>query len=474
MAEAIFKRCGCRDLESKKRLEQKCPLLGERGHGSWYFQCTVPTLSGRKERVQRGGFTSKKQATAERDAVLARSREECTTQTWTVARFVRYWLSIKTRVRPSTLRSYTEHVENYLIPYLGSTRLGELTGRQVQAMFAELVTRETRSGRPIAASTLHRIRATLRAALNAAIREGLIRDNPARFIELPDPRRPQAQVWTTNRVREWERTGERFPVAVWTAELLAHFLDFVAGDRLFAMWWLVALRGLRRGELAGLRWIDIDLDEGVIMISQQRITFGNVTTVGPPKTRASRRVIALDRHTVRVLREHQRRQQKERLEAGEAWVESGYVFTKPDGTPLNPDHLTRRFRYLVRKSGLPPVRLHDLRHGAATLAQAAGADLKSVQEQLGHSSIVLTADTYTSVLMIMHMRNAEATARLVLAAASRNPGPCYRRADSRRPKSAAPAAGVRPEPVRPKGSRKNKGRKGGRTQVQPKGNPKIK
>jgi len=97
------------------------------------------------------------------------------------------------------------------------------------------------------------------------------------------------------------------------------------------------------------------------------------------------------------------------------------VFTTPDGEPLHPDWVTRRFRRLVELSGLPPVRLHDLRHGAATLAHATGADLKTVQELLGHASIVLTADTYTSVLLDLHYKTVEAVARLVLAAAARNP-----------------------------------------------------
>jgi integrase len=156
--------------------------------------------------------------------------------------------------------------------------------------------------------------------------------------------------------------------------------------------------------------------------------------VGPPKTTASRRTIALDKVTVRVLREHRRRQAVERVVAGEAWEDSGYVFADRVGAPLNPDYLTRRFRALVRASGLLPVRLHDLRHGAATLAHAAGADLKTVQEQLGHTSVVLTADTYTSVLMRRHFKVAEATARLVLAAAARNPDGSIE-ADHRGPRS---------------------------------------
>jgi hypothetical protein len=118
--------------------------------------------------------------------------------------------------------------------------------------------------------------------------------------------------------------------------------------------------------------------------------------------------------------------------------DSGYVFVAEDGAPLHPDFLTRRFHRLVLESGLPPIRLHDLRHGAASLAHCAGIDLKTVQAQLGHSSIALTADTYTSVLTDLLAYAAEATARLVLAAAARNPGRRHRRRDHPA-KSAAPA-----------------------------------
>ncbi len=249
-------------------------------------------------------------------------------------------------------------------------------------MFHALGSTNNRWGRPPTAATLHRIRATLRGALNAAIHEGLLRDNPARHVELPSPRRPHAEVWTDPRVVAWRERGERSAVAVWTVKQLAAFFAFVADDRLFALWWLIALRGLRRGEAAGLRWADVDLDARVIVIGQQRIAYGHTVAVGPPKTASSRRVIALDKVTTRLLRTHLRQQRAERQAAGETWQDSGYVFTTPDGAPLHPDYLTRRFGRLVTDSGLPPVRLHDLRHGAATLAHAAGADLKTVQELL--------------------------------------------------------------------------------------------
>ena len=131
------------------------------------------------------------------------------------------------------------------------------------------------------------------------------------------------------------------------------------------------------------------------------------------------------------------------------------MFTTPNGAPLHPDYLTRRFAHLVTLSGLPPVRLHDLRHGAASLAHAAGADLKTVQEQLGHSSIVLTADTYTSVLHELHIKTAEATARLVLAAAARAPGQHHRKPGPQ-PARTGPPQPARQQPTGPAKAKRRK------------------
>jgi integrase len=288
------------------------------------------------ERVRRGGFPSRSAAEAARDELLARSAEDATAETWTVARWLTWWLSTRSSLRPSTLRSYTNHVQLHLIPYLGRIRLAELTGRDVAEMFTMLTEAPTRHGRPMTPASLHRIRATLRAALNTAIRDGLLRDNPARHVQLPRPRRPPALVWTKTRVQAWVDRGERSTVAVWTEHQLVAFLDFVAADRLYAMWWLIALRGLRRGEAAGLRWCDLDLEDRALTVNQQRLAYGTTVTVGPPKAAASRRTVALDRTTVTVLRAHRRRQEKERAAAGQAWQDTGYVFTTTDGQPLHP------------------------------------------------------------------------------------------------------------------------------------------
>jgi integrase len=240
-------------------------------------------------------------------------------------------------------------------------------------------------------------------------------------------------------------------VAVWTADQLAEFLGSVNDDPLFALWWLAGLRGLRRGELCGLRWSDIDLDRGTLTIERNRTTAGYQVVEGQPKTPAGRRSVALDKRSVQILRVHRRHERDRRAEAAEngtPWTDSGYVFTRADGKPINPNYATTRFRILVRRAGLPPVRLHDLRHGAASLAHEAGADLKTLQDLLGHSSIVVTADTYTSVLPQIQRRCADATAQLVLNAARRTrkkiKASARKNRPDRRPTTSAPA------PARPK------------------------
>jgi integrase len=250
----------------------------------------------------------------------------------------------------------------------------------------------------VSAATLHRIHATLRAALNGAVRAGLIGVNPARYPELPRSLRPWPQVWTPALTDRWQTEGWRPIVGVWTAAQTAQFLRQSRGHRLYALFHLIALRGLRRGEAAGLRWSDLDLDAGTLTVTGQLQQLGGRLVAEPPKSDAGRRVISLDKTTIAALREHRARQRAEQTAAGTRWTQTGYVFTTRTGKPVAPDRMTRLFRELAAASGLPPVTLHGLRHGAATLALAAGGDLKVVQDQLGYSTVVLTADTYTSVL----------------------------------------------------------------------------
>lgn len=229
-------------------------------------------------------------------------------------------------------------------------------------------------------------------------------------------------VWTEPRMAHWRATGERPPVAVWTAQQTAQFLRRIREHPLHPLYHLVALLGLRRGEAVGLRWCDLDLTARVLMVSHQVRDHNGRTVICPPKTEASNRVIALDHLTVTILR-----RLRTTREVHRGHVPTGFLFTNQRGDPLRPGYVTHTFRRLTAEADLPPIRLHDLRHGAASLSLAAGNDLKTVQAMLGHSSIVLTADTYPSVLPCLAHDAAEATAELVLDAARTKSGRLRRR-----------------------------------------------
>jgi hypothetical protein len=450
----VFKRCGCRSAETGRLMSSACPQLTERGHGSWYFDCAVPVLPGRRERLQRGGYPTRREAVAARDALLG-GGDTATAEGWTVQRWLRYWLTTRTKIRPTTLRSYQIHVENHLIPHLGRVRLSDLAGRHITDMITTIAATENRYGRAPSPSTLHRIRATLRSALNAAVREGLLRDNPARHVEVPSPRRPHALVWTAQRVEAWQQTGERPAVAVRTTEQTATFLGLVANDRLAVMWWLIALRGLRRGEAAGLRWVDVDLDATMAVIEQQRIATGHfghgrptedrrepppgrfgpahraaATRAPPPATGGA----AGGGGEVAGLRLRVRR-------GGRSAAAPGL----PD-PPLPPPG--RRVRATADPAARPPARRRESRALRRRRSQDGAGAVGAQQHRADCRHLHQCPDRFAGVC-------AEATARLVLAAAARNPGRRHRRNGSPQ-KSAGPdeVASVERPVSRPSGHRK--------------------
>jgi integrase len=333
---------------------------------------------------------------------------------YTVAQWLEAWVETRGNLRHNTRRVYKSHVRQHLCRVFDGVLLKELDVARVESAFTRLL------GEGMTAATARRVFSTLRTALNAAVREGLIPRSPARYVKLPRGRRPFAVVWTRRRVEEWRQTGERPVVAVWEPGQLAQFLASIAGHPLFPLFRLVGMRGLRRGEACGLQWGDLDLDDGLAYIARQlqEDARGRLAECAL-KTESSRRAVALDPETVVVLRAHRSRQ---RTRLGDDAVAPGaWVFTRPDGSPLSPPFLTRTFVALVAATDLPPVRLHDLRHGAATLMLLAGMELKTISDQLGHSSVVLTADTYLSVAVELGLNSAEEAARLVLKAGSRPP-----------------------------------------------------
>jgi hypothetical protein len=177
------------------------PILPDPGHGSWYYAVQVTTVGGRKARYRRGGFPTQEAAVTARQALLERPAGQTAAGAWTLARWLRYWLTLaEPNLRPSTLHSYRDHIDRYLIPSIGRVTLADLSRRRLQACFDFLARQRTRKETPVAAVTVDRVRAMLPSALNTAIREGLIATNPLAQVRLARPVRPHPVIWTDERV----------------------------------------------------------------------------------------------------------------------------------------------------------------------------------------------------------------------------------------------------------------------------------
>lgn len=401
MKGSVFKRCKCQAPKDCKK----------KGCGSWYYAVDLGFDANGKRRLERrGGFRTKTEAqdACDRVASKVRDRTYADDEGLTVSEWLEEWLTerIKNKkIRPGTYTLYEGHIRSYLKPRLGRIRLRDLRVSQVQRAFAEIA--GLKDGPQ--AGTIHRIRTTLRSALNAAKRRQLIGTNPAVDIELPAEKRPE--------------------VKPWSAKELGRFLDDVAAHRLAPLFEVAAATGMRRGEICGLRWEDIDLVDGVITVRQQ-ITQNNVKNrptplcphcsavhkgleFGPPKTKGGEnRKVELDSGTIGVLLAHRFRQDEERNQWGTAYIEHGLVFAKEDGNPLVPGRVYEIFQEVgaqvrfdedcdkpdEQRRKLPPTRLHDLRHAAASLRLAAGVDIAIVSKTLGHSTTKLTQDTYSHLL----------------------------------------------------------------------------
>jgi integrase len=214
----------------------------------------------------------------------------------------------------------------------------------------------------------------------------VIPSNPFARVKFGKARKVRPLLWTAARVERWQQTGKvPSQVMVWTREQCGQFLDETEDERLYALYHLAAYYGPRRRELAHLEWADVDLATRRLHIR------------GDVKSEDSDREVAIDAGTVAVLRAWRKSQLAERMAWGSAWTDSGRVFTREDGTALRPGWISTRFDVLAERAGLPPVTLHGLRHGAATMLLAAGQPPKVISEILGHSTVSFTMDVYAEV-----------------------------------------------------------------------------
>ncbi|WP_432571177.1 site-specific integrase [Kineococcus sp. SYSU DK005] len=275
-------------------------------------------------------------------------------------------------LKPTTRENYATLCRRHLEPTLGHIALGKLTPADVEA----LVLAKRREG--LSDATIRLIYTTLRRALDAAVRDGLVRRNVASAVSRPRVGHREAKVLTPLQAQQ--------------------LLDAARGDRLFAFFAVAMGCGLRRGEGLALRWADVDLDEGLLRVGRtlSRTKDGLVFT--EPKSARSRRTVPLPRQLVDELRRHRQRQLEERLLVASEWEDNDLVFPSRLGTPLDPRNALRAFQAAVTRAGLPMVGLHTLRHTCASLLLAQGVHPRVVMETLGHSGISITMDTYSHVM----------------------------------------------------------------------------
>ncbi len=357
--------------------------------------------NGKRIRRWHSGFRTKKDAEVARIELLAKVQQGSYVQParTTVADYLLgQWLpAIGASVRTSTLSSYRMIVVHHIVPALGGVTLQNLTPARLNAFYADLLSHGRKDGKGLSHKSVRNIHVVLRKALGDAMKWGTLARNPAALSEPPKL-----------------RNAGRAEMRTWAPEEARAFLTDRESDRLYTAWLLLASTGMRRGEVLGLRWRDIDFDGATLSVRQTLITVDYGLEFSTPKTQKSRRSISLDVVTVAALRTHRAAQLQERMMVGAAYTDHDLVFSKPDGSPLHPDYVSQLFDRAVSRLGLPRIRLHDLRHTYATLALQAGVHPKIVSERLGHSTVAFTLDVYSHALPTMQAEAAEIVAGLIL------------------------------------------------------------
>jgi len=370
---------------------------------SWSFVVDrgIDPATGRRRQQRRSGFRTRKDA----EEALRRTISSLVDGTFvertdeTVDAYLTAWLTGLTagrRVKAKTVQSYAECVAR-LRSELGPIRLQALRPIDIERTYSVLLSTGGREGTGLHPRTVLHTHRVLHKALSDAERLGLVTRNVAQRVALPSM---PALTSVDN---------------VWATDELRQFLEFAGAEPLYAAFVLAATTGMRRGEVAALRWIDLDLDAALLRVEESVIPVGGTLVFSTPKTKKGIRQVSLDAGTIAVLRAHRIRQTERRLAAGPAWVETGRVFTREDGSHIHPDVLSKRFDRWVRRSGLPRITFHGLRHTWATMALEKGIHTKVVSERLGHANISVTLDVYSKVRPALDAAAAELVAAELFA-----------------------------------------------------------
>ncbi|MFJ8857047.1 tyrosine-type recombinase/integrase [Streptomyces sp. NPDC102451] len=357
---------------ARKRNPNGAGSIWQRKDGRYEARVYVPQPDGTRKRKTVYGSTWDECDTKRQELVL-RDRQGVPTPTRSakLSEWLPYWLEefVRDDRKKTTYAKYETHVRRYLVPHIGSKRLETLGAADVRRM----LTAVTAQASAATAKESHRV---LRSALTAACREELITRNVVMLVPAP-------------RVQSRE-------LKPWDLEETTTFLEAARKDPLYAAFVLAVALGLRRGEVLGLRWSDIDLERRTLTVRNQIQRVQKELYADSTKNRRTR-AIPVPLMCVAPLRWQRLRQATQRHDAGQAWHDSDYVFTTRTGRTIEPRNLSRSFERITEDAGLRRIRLHDARHGCATLLFAAGVPARVVMEILGHSQIAVTMNIYTHV-----------------------------------------------------------------------------
>jgi integrase len=357
-------------------------------------------VTGKRRQRWHSGYRTKKEAERARTNLLGKvdSGTYVENNRQTVAEYLTDWLpAIETTVRPATFHSYARNLRLHVLPYIGNMTLSKVDAGNLNGLYARLL-REGHRSRPggLSPRSVRYLHTILHRAFKDAVRWGRLARNPADAADPPK-----------------ESSSGAPQMKTWTPAELRRFLEACAEDRLYPAFLMLATTGMRRGELLGLRWSDVDLEKRRAAVRQTVIAVNHAVHFGTPKTAKGRRVVAIDAKTVAALRAHRQRQLEERLLLGAGWRDHDLIFCKVDGEPMHPERFSREFDRRVERHRLSRLTLHGLRHTWATLALRAGVHPKVVQERLGHAGIAMTLDTYSHAIPAMQEDAAETVAGLV-------------------------------------------------------------
>jgi len=358
--------------------------------------------NGKRRQKWHGGFRTRKAAEIGRAKIVGDLHEGSYTEATNLT--LREWVEgkwlpmVRTQVKPSTFESYARNIRHHVLPTLGGRALRDVGPRRLNSLYATLLESGRRNGSGgLSAKTVRYIHTIVHKSLADAVDADLIGTNAAKRAKPPRPR----------------ATGAK-ELHFWTPEQLRSFLAYVAGHRLEAAWHVSAMTGMRRGEVLGLRWADIDLNNSRLHVRQALVSVAYQLIFSTPKNHRAR-VIDLDSGTTTKLRAHYARQLDERDEWGVGYEDIDLVFCKENGQPLHPQTYSQAFERLLSKIELPRIRLHDLRHTHATIAIQAGVPSKVVSERLGHESPAFTLRQYAHVIPGMQADAARTIADVVAA-----------------------------------------------------------